>query len=569
MKRFYSAIVLLLIFGCASNHEKSDLLIHGGIIYTVNESNSVVEAVAVKGERIVFAGTMKDARAYVTDQTQIIDLKGSTMTPGFIEGHGHFMGLGEGELTLNLMPARSFEQIVAMVEQAAEKARPGEWIIGRGWHQDKWDSLPARMVQGFPTHDELSRVSPDNPVYLTHASGHASLVNRKALEVAGLNPLSKDKAGRQDIHGGQVIRDANGNPTGLLNESAQQLVESYIPEDSPERMEQEATLATAACLRNGITSFHDAGADGSTLALYKELQQRGELRVRLYVMISGSDRNLVREWMKKGPAIDSTHWLTVRSIKLYGDGALGSRGAWLLQPYSDMPSTSGTSIVSMDTVLATARMALANGFQLCTHAIGDRANREVLNQYEKAFTEKPELRDHRFRIEHAQHIDPADIPRFSQLGVIPAMQAIHMSSDRPWAIQRLGEQRIVEGAYVWQKLLQSGARIVNGTDVPVEPINPVACFYASVTRKTLSGQPEGGYEADQKMTREQALRSYTLDAAYGAFEDDWKGSIEAGKLADFTVFSGDLLTVPEAELLNTRVTMTIVGGKVAYQEGQK
>jgi hypothetical protein len=270
--------------------------------------------------------------------------------------------------------------------------------------------------------------------------------------------------------------------------------------------------------------------------------------------------------MKRGAEVDSTNWLTIRSIKLNCDGALGSRGAWLLEPYSDRPGFYGMATLSMDTVLATARAALKSGFQVCSHAIGDRANREILDRYEMAFKENPEVRDHRFRIEHAQHLHPADIPRFRQLGVIPAMQAIHMSSDRPWAIERLGEKRIKEGAYMWQSLLKTGAVIVNGTDAPVEPLNPIPSFYASVTRKTLKGQPEGGYEPDEKMTRQQALRSYTLDAAYGAFEEKIKGSIEKGKLADFTVFTTDIMTVPEGELLQTEVAMTIVGGKVVFKK---
>jgi predicted amidohydrolase YtcJ len=281
-------------------------------------------------------------------------------------------------------------------------------------------------------------------------------------------------------------------------------------------------------------------------------------------MLGGSDRDLVREWYKKGPYIDSSYRLTIRSIKLYCDGALGSRGAWLLEPYSDRKETSGMSIYPMDTVLQTARGALKSGFQLCTHGIGDRANREILDTYELALRENPTVKDHRFRIEHAQHIDPADIPRFGRLGVIPAMQAIHMSSDRPWAINRLGETRIREGAYMWQSLLRSGARIVNGTDAPVEPLNPLACFYASVSRKTLKGEPEGGYEPDEKMTRAQALRSYTLDPAYAEFAEKVKGTIEAGKYADFTVFSKDLMTVPEDQILTTEVEMTIVAGKLLY-----
>jgi predicted amidohydrolase YtcJ len=422
------------------------------------------------------------------------------------------------------------------------------------------------MVKGFQTHHKLSEATPNNPVFLRHASGHAAMANAKAMEIAGVNPLAKDKTAKGNIEGGEIILDELGNPTGIFNERAMSLIARHIPEDNDERDRQALERAIQACWRNGITGFHDAGTSRENIALYRTFRDEGKLGVRLYVMLTGWDRDLVHEWVKKGVEIDPANWLTIRSIKLNCDGALGSRGAWLLEPYSDRPGFYGMATLSMDTVLATSRAALKSGFQVCSHAIGDRANREILDRYELAFNENPDVRDHRFRIEHAQHLHPADIPRFGKLGVIPAMQAIHMSSDRPWAIERLGEKRIKEGAYMWQSLLKSGAVIVNGTDAPVEPLNPIPSFYASVTRKTLKGEPEGGYEPEEKMTREQALRSYTLDAAFGAFEEKIKGSIEAGKLADFTVFSADIMTAPESELLKTEVAMTIVGGKVVYKK---
>jgi predicted amidohydrolase YtcJ len=345
------------------------------------------------------------------------------------------------------------------------------------------------------------------------------------------------------------------------------LIDRHIPQNTEDTDRQALDLALKACLRNGITGFHDAGASGEHIDLFHEFKNEGKLSVRLYVMVTGRDRDLVYEWLKRGPEIDTASWLTIRSIKLNCDGALGSRGAWLLEPYSDRKDFSGMATISMDTVLKTSRDALKYGFQVCSHAIGDRANKEILDRYEIAIRENPsQAADHRFRIEHAQHLSQSDIPRFADLGVIPAMQAIHMSSDRPWAIERLGEKRIVEGAYMWQALVKSGARIVNGTDAPVEPLNPIPSFYASVTRKTLKGDPPGGYEPAQKLTREQALRSYTLDAAYGAFEENIKGSIEPGKLADFTIFSKDIMTIAEDEILKTEVSMVIVDGKVAYKK---
>lgn len=321
----------------------------------------------------------------------------------------------------------------------------------------------------------------------------------------------------------------------------------------------------AACARNGITGFHDAGASRENIDLFRKFRSEGKLKSRLYVMISGRDRVLVNEWYKKPPEIDP-RGVTIRAIKLNCDGALGSRGAWLLEPYSDRPDFYGMATLPMDTVLKTSRDALKYGYQVCSHAIGDRANREVLDRYEMAFKENPSITDHRYRIEHAQHLSPADIPRFGKLGVIAAMQAIHLSSDRPWAIERLGEQRIKEGAYMWQSLLKTGAKVINGSDVPVEPISPIASFYASVTRMTLKGEPVGGYEPEEKMTREQALRSYTLDAAYGAFEEKIKGSIEPGKLADFTVFSLDIMKVEDRDLLKTEVMMTFLGGRKVFEK---
>lgn len=570
MKR--SVILFLLsafiVLSCAPDREPAALVIKGGSIYTMNPSQPKVEAVVVVADTIAFAGSEKEADEWIGKDTKIIDLQGKTMTPGLVEGHAHIMGIGYNELNLDLMGVTSYDEIVARVQEAVSKAKPGEWIIGRGWHQDKWTTKPEVMVKGFPVHKKLSEVSPNNPVYLSHASGHAVFVNAKAMEIAGVNQLSKENLQTVKIEGGEIIRDELGNPTGLFSEGmAMGLISKHLPEESDERNATALELAIKACHRNGITSFHDAGASGNSIALFHKFKDEGKLDLRLYVMVSGGDRELVHEWIKKGPEIDPKANLTIRSIKLHCDGALGSRGAWLLEPYTDRPDYSGGATISLDTVLSTARGALAAGFQVCSHAIGDKMNQEVLNRYETAFNENPgKAKDHRFRIEHAQHLHPDDIARFGKLGVIPAMQAIHMSSDRPWAIDRLGEKRIVDGAYMWQSLLKSGSKIVNGTDAPVEPVNPIPSFYASISRKTLKGQPEGGYEPAEKMTREQALRSYTLDAAYGAFQEKQLGSIEPGKFADFTILTQDIMEIVEDEVLKTEVAMTIVGGKIVYEK---
>jgi predicted amidohydrolase YtcJ len=552
--------VSLLMYNCSNNADIADTIIHNGTIYTVDPSRPLAGAVATKAGKILFVGSMEEAGSFRGNQTKMIDLQGSTMTPGFIEGHAHFMGVGQSKLSLDLMPTTSYEELIQLVAAKVQTVESGEWITGRGWHQDKWDSISAPIVQGFPTHHALSAVSPDNPVFLKHASGHAALANARAMEIAGIS------AKTEADEGGEVFRDQFGEPTGIFNETAQGMISRHIPENDDKTMQRVFDMTLKTCLENGITGFHDAGAGPSVIDLYKKNLQSGKMRIRLYVMLDGSNQSLLSSYFATGPEIGlGDDFLTIRAIKLYGDGALGSRGAWLLDDYEDMPGEFGHSTTPIAHISEVCKEAVGHGFQVCTHAIGDRANHEVLNVYEEALpgsTDQPNAL--RFRIEHAQHLHPNDIPRFADLGVIPAMQAIHMSSDRPWAIDRLGEQRIVDGAYVWQDLLQSGARIVNGTDAPVEPIDPVACFFASVTRQTLEGQPPGGFEPRQKMTREQALKSYTLDAAFGAFEERIKGSIEVGKYADFTVFSRDIMKVPEEEILQTRVLMTIVNGEAAY-----
>lgn len=566
---FLTAVVILLTIAACSTPKKepATLLIYGGPIYTVDTTQAVVEAVATKDNIILFAGSLEEAEAYKGEQTKVIDLQGRTMTPGLIEGHGHFMGLGYNEMNLDLINTTSYQEIVDAVAERVKTAEPGEWITGRGWHQSKWDEMPEETVKGFQTHDLLSSVSPDNPVYLRHASGHAGFANAKAMEISGLKLLPQEGIDEFEVEGGEVIRDDLGRPTGVFNERAQTLITRQIPESTPETDRKAFELAVAACQRDGITGFHDAGIGREAIALFEQMKAEGKMNVRLYTMLTGWDKELLQEWYERGPLVDPDHLLTIRSVKLNCDGALGSRGAWLLESYSDRPGHFGHETLPMDFVKETALNGLQHGFQVCSHAIGDRANREILDRYEAAFKELPELtNDHRYRIEHAQHLHPEDIPRFAELGVIPAMQAVHLSSDRPWAIDRLGEKRIKEGAYMWQSLLESGIPIVNGTDVPVEPLNPIPSFYASVTRKTLKGTPDGGYEPKERMTRDQALKSYTLDAAYGAFEEEIKGSITPGKLADFTIYNQDLMTVPEEDILRTEVVMTIFDGRIVYEK---
>jgi predicted amidohydrolase YtcJ len=433
-------------------------------------------------------------------------------------------------------------------------ATPGEWIIGRGWHQEKWTSRPTPNVEGFPTHASLDAVSPNNPVVLTHASGHASFVNARAMELSDINRSTPNPPG------GEILKDASGNPTGLLRETASGLV--HTGRGDPTRARRALELASQEALSKGVTSFQDAGSSFATIDLMKQMIDEGKIGVRLWVMVrEGNEREA--PLLAKYRTIDygSGH-LTVRAIKRQIDGALGSRGAWLLEPYNDKPDSVGFNTARIADIAETARLAIANDYQLCVHAIGDRANRETLNIFEEAFKANPSKRDLRWRVEHAQHLSRQDIPRFGQLGVIASMQGIHCTSDAPYVPERLGAGRAEEGAYVWQKLMKSGAIIANGTDVPVERIDPMANFHAALTRKGKDGSV---FYGDQKMTREEALRSITLWPAYAAFQERIMGSLTPGKLADFVVLDQDIMRVAPEQVLQTHVLGTYVGGKAVYE----
>ena len=555
-------ISFLFLFFVSCESQKADMIIHNGMIYTMNDLNPTAEAVAVSSGKIIALGKYTDLDPLITPRTKIINLRGATMTPGIIEGHGHFYGLGLAKMQLDLSKTESYQDLIDMVSDAVENSKPGEWILGRGWHQRKWSDDKSDFVKGFQTHERLSEISSNNPVWLKHASGHAGFANQKAMDIAGVNKETEFG------FGGEIIKDLSRKPTGVFNERAQGLISEKVENNLSEDSELRAIeLAVKASLENGVTSFHDAGIGRRTIEVLREAINKDILKVRIYAMLTSRDTTLLNEWYKKGPEIGTGgDLLTIRSIKINADGALGSRGAWLIDEYSDRPGHYGMPTQSMDYVYSVAKQGIKAGFQVNSHAIGDKANREILNEYEKVFNEHPELAiDHRWRIEHAQHVAPDDIPRFGRLKVIPSIQGIHMSSDRPWAINRLGQKRIEESAYVWRDLINHGAVLINGSDVPVEPIDPIASFYASTTRKTLKGLPDFGYEPKQKMTRIEALKSYTINAAYGAFEDQIKGSIEIGKYADFTVFSQNLITIPEEKILDTKVLYTIVNGVVEYQ----
>ncbi len=558
-------ISLMFLTACGEKPLPADLVLRHGKIVTVDAAKPEAQALAVRGGRIEAVGTDDEIRPFIGTATEVIDLQGRLAIPGFIESHAHFSGIGEALMELDLKHARSWEEIVALVGTATEKAQPGEWIRGRGWHQEKWDSKPFPSVEGFPVHDSLSRVSPNNPVLLTHASGHAAYANAKAMELAGVTKATPNPAG------GEILRDHRGNPIGVFRETASDLLwmayakdhANLTPDQVDKNAHEEIRRAARECLSKGITTLHDAGAPFKTIDLYRKLVDSGTLGIRLYVMIEEGNGSLAQNLSNYRLIDYGDGHLTVRSIKRFSDGALGSRGAWLLEPYQDMPSSIGLNTSPLRDIAETAKMAIENGFQLCVHAIGDRANRETLNIFENAFRTHPDKKDLRWRVEHAQHLNAADIPRFGALGVIASMQGIHCTSDAPYVMARLGPARAEEGAYVWQKLMKTGAVICNGTDAPVEDVNPISCYYATVSRRLRDGSV---FYGDQRMSRAEALKSYTWNGAYAAFEENIKGSLSAGKLADVTVLSKDILTIPEEEIPSTEVIYTIVGGRILYRK---
>ncbi len=534
----------------------ADLVLKGGKIVTVDDGNPEVEALAARDGMIVALGTSAEIAAYIGDNTEVIELEGQLAVPGFIEGHGHFMSLGDAKIQLDLRSANSWQDILDQVARAAAEAAPGEWIRGRGWHQEKWTGTPQPNVEGFPVHASLSALTPDNPVLLTHASGHALFANAKAMALAGVDATTPDPPG------GEILKDTQGQPMGLFRETAEELIHNALSSSSEDEGRKMAQLASEECLAKGITSFQDAGSSFDEVALLRQLADEGELGVRLWMMIRASNEALAANLAAAKTVAEGDSHFAVGGIKLSIDGALGSRGAWLLEPYSDSPASTGLNLVPVDVAQETAELAIEHGVQLCIHAIGDRANREVLDLFEGAFAAHPDKKDLRWRVEHAQHLHLDDIPRFVELGVIASMQSVHCTSDGPWVPDRLGDQRSEEGAYVWQKLMQSGAVVMNGTDVPVEDVDPIANFHSAVTRLMSNGSQ---FYPDQKMSRMEALKSATANAAYGVFEEHLKGSLEVGKLADITVLSKDIMTVPDDEISTASVVFTIVGGKVAYR----
>jgi len=545
----------------------ADLVLRNGFIATVDPVIGNVTAMAINDYSITAVGSDQEINEFVGTDTEVIELDGRFVMPGFIEGHGHYMSLGRSKQILDLNDVDDWNEIVSKVAIAVDKSKPGEWIFGRGWHQDKWSSVPEDAVDGVPVNDTLSKVSPENPVVLGHASGHAAFWNDAALKIAGVNDETLDP------EGGTIVRDKSGKATGLMRETAQRLISKarneYDGRLTPQQIDiqnrERARMAADEALKNGVTSFHDAGASFETIDFFKQLESEKALDVRLYVMVRREANDIMDAVLPQyRMTAEGNDFLTVRSIKRQIDGALGAHGAWLLEPYVDLPETSGLVLETVEDITGTAEVAVKHGFQVNTHAIGDRANRETLDIYEKVWNDlEVDGSQLRWRIEHAQHIDPEDIPRFGQLGVIASIQAVHGTSDGPWIPSRLGDERAKLTSQPWRTLFDTGAVVTNGTDVPVERIDPIASYYSSVTRIMNNGD---AFYPEHKMTREEGLETYTINNAYAAFEEDIKGTLSPGKYADFIILSNNLLNVEDSEIPLTTVEMTFVGGELKYKK---
>ena len=554
MPRLLPCLALCLAAPLAAQQPRTapaDLVVTNARIYTVDETRPVVEALAVRGGRVVFAGSRRGAMTLAGAATRVMDLGGRTVIPGMTDAHAHLLGLGAALRTVDLTGASSYDEVIARVAARAREAPAGSWILGRGWDQNRWPDTR------FPTHDALSAAVPDRPVWLERVDGHAGLANARAMRAAGVTAATRDP------EGGRVERDGAGAPTGVFVDNAQGLVDRAVPEATREELRASVLAAVKEANRWGLVAIHDAGATRRTIEVYEELARAGRFDLRDYVMVADDSASL-DHYFRLGPR-SALHGgrLWVRAVKLYADGALGSRGAALLAPYSDDPNNTGLLVSAPEHIRRRTERALRAGFQVNTHAIGDRGNRVVLDAYERALAAVPRA-DPRLRVEHAQVVSPEDIPRFAALGVIPSMQPSHQTSDMGWAERRVGAERI-KGAYAWRSLLRTGVVIPNGSDFPVEQVNPLIGFHSAVTRQDPQNQPPGGWYPEQRMTRDEALRAMTIWPAYAAFMEKDAGSLSPGKYADFVVLDQDIMEVPAERIMATRVLATYLGGKAVYE----
>ncbi len=566
MRSLASTTALAAVIGCAASVSPSvaaaqrvapppaDLIVTSARIYTVDDTHPFVSALAVRNGRVQFVGSDREALLLRGAGTTVIDATGRTIIPGMTDAHGHLFELGAGLRDVDLTDTRSFDEIVRRVDARVKSSAAGAWVLGRGWDQNKWGDTR------FPTHDALTRISPNNPVVLTRIDGHAILANAAAMRAANVTAATPAPAG------GRIEHDANGQPTGVFVDNAMGLVDRVVPPLSHDDMRAATLAAIAEANKYGLVGMHDAGEPRAVIDMFEELARAGTFNLRAYVMI-GDDSAAIEHYFQRGPQsalYDGRLW--IRAIKLYADGALGSRGAALLDPYTDDPKNTGLLKSTPEHLRDVSVRALQHGFQVATHAIGDRGNRIALDAYESALAAVPTV-DHRFRIEHVQILDHADVPRFAQLGVIPSMQAVHQASDMYWASNRLGYARTF-GAYAWRSLLNTGVIIPNGSDVPVERVNPLYSFHAAVSRQDDVNWPPGGWFPEQRMTRDEALKSMTIWPAYASFEEQLTGSLTPGKYADFVILDRDIMTVPDADILGTHVIATYIQGRAVFERSR-
>jgi predicted amidohydrolase YtcJ len=573
---FLAGLIVVAVVMVEFNSQTADTIFVNGVVRTMDGANTVVEAFAVRGDRIVGLGTTAEIERTFKAKNRV-DLKSKTVLPGFIDSHGHFFSLGIARMTVDLLGSGSEKEAAERVRPRIPKSQAGQWIRGRGWDQNEW------QTRQFPTHASLDKVAPNNPVYLVRVDGHAIWVNDKVLQETGINRST------QDPPGGRIVRDYRGDPTGVFIDNAMLLIQNHLPPMSDSEAVEAMHIAAEECVKDGLTTVHDMGIDSMEVDLYKKLIEQDQLPLRIYAAVGGVG-DLWNRFLKEGPLIGfGNNHLTIRSLKMYIDGALGSRGAALIEPYSDDPENRGLTVSSEELIRSATIEALKHGFQVCTHAIGDRGNDIVLRMYASALQEVP-VKDSRLRIEHVQVLDPAEIPKFKEYGIVPSMQPTHATSDMYWAQARLGPTR-VRHAYAWRSILNTGVIIPGGSDFPVENPNPIWGIYAAVTRKDREGKPrdaqdgnkyfqfskegmtdttafDNGWYPEQKMTREEALRSFTSWGAWAAFEEHLKGSLEKGMLADFVVLSSDIATVPDNEILNVRVLKTYVGGQEEFSANE-
>jgi len=562
--KFLVSIVLLIFIRCKPD-SGADMIIVNANIYAVDTVYQSSTAMAIKDGLIVKIGSEDEILKMADDQTEKINAGGKFVMPGFIEGHGHYSGLGYSLINLNFLDSKSWESIVEAVAKKTAEVKPGEWIIGRGWHQEKWDSIPKQNIYNYPFHHTLSEASPENPVLLYHASGHSVYANKKAMEIAGITKETSNPVG------GEIVRNSDGEAIGVFEERAMAVFKNkyneYIASLDQKKLDsiwyKAIQFAENECLGKGITSFQDAGSSFDELDRYEKLAVENKMKVRLWAMMRQPANELEGKVSRYKKINIGNKFYTCNAIKSEVDGALGAFGAWLLEPYSDKPGFKGQNTTDIYDVKKIADMAMQNDMQFCVHAIGDRANRVVLDIYEGVMSKHPDKKDIRWRIEHAQHLSEVDIPRFAKSKIIASMQGIHCTSDAPFVVKRLGTERSKIGAYAWRSLLDNGVIVANGTDAPVEDVNPIKSFYASVTRK----REDTGlvFFPEQKMTREEAIYSYTLGNAYAAFEETFKGSLRPGKVADIVILSNDLINCSDDEILNTKVLYTITDGKIRYK----